>query len=104
VRFANFSTITRSLTVPQEMDTTSEIYEAVGSLWDRIDPNRPRIRLLGVSVSGLSSGPPKQQLSLASAEARSGLYRSDAAKAVDSIRTRFGDDAVAPATLLDDIE
>jgi DNA polymerase-4 len=104
VRFANFSTITRSLTAPQELDTTSEIYEAVGSLWDRIDPDRPRIRLLGVSVSGLSSGPPKRQLSLTSAEARSGLHRSDAAKAVDSIRTRFGDDAVAPAALLDDIE
>ncbi|MGH2816863.1 MAG: DNA polymerase IV [Actinomycetota bacterium] len=104
VRFANFSTITRSLTVPQEVDTTSEIYEAVRSLWERIDPDRPRIRLLGVSVSGLSTGPPKRQLSLAPEDGRDGLHRSDAAKAIDSIRSRFGTNAVAPATLLDDLE
>jgi DNA polymerase-4 len=86
------------------MDTTSEIYEAVGSLWDRIGPDRPRIRLLGVSVSGLSAGPPKRQLSLVPEEEGSALHRSDAAEAIDSIRSRFGTDAVTPATLLDDFE
>jgi hypothetical protein len=52
----------------------------------------------------LSTGPPKRQLSLAPEDGREGLHRSDAAKAIDSIRSRFGTNAVAPATLLDDIE
>jgi DNA polymerase-4 len=102
VRYANFSTITRSKTLDAEVDTTPGIYEVAGSLFKKLDPDRPRIRLLGVSVTGLSLGPPRRQLHLLAEGSGSGLGEKwdDATKALDSIRDRFGSDAVAPATLL----
>jgi DNA polymerase-4 len=102
VRFANFSTITRSRTLDTEVDTTAAIYEVARSLFEKLDPNRPRIRLLGVSLTGLASGPPQRQLDLlpgALGRVAGGKW-DDASKALDSIRDRFGSDAVGPATLL----
>jgi DNA polymerase-4 len=98
VRFANFKTITRSRTSDEPMDTATELYAIAKDLYQRLDPDRPRIRLLGVSVSGLIEGPAERQLDLL-ADVRPRW--SEATKAIDSIRTRFGDDALGPATLLD---
>jgi DNA polymerase-4 len=103
VRFANFSTITRSRTLEAEVDTTPAIYEVAGLLFKKLDPDRPRIRLPGVSVSGLAEGPPRRQLHLLPEEAggRLGEKWDDATKALDSIRDRFGSESVGPATLLE---
>ena len=99
VRYANFKTITRSRTMGAPMETGAEIYAAAKDLYLKLDPDRPRIRLLGVSLSGLSEGSPDRQLDLLEVDARPRW--TEATKAIDSIRTRFGDDAVGPATLLD---
>ena len=64
VRFSNFRTITRSRTLEESIDTGADIYAAARALYEKLDPERPRIRLLGVAVSGLASGPPKHQLDL----------------------------------------
>lgn len=104
VRFSNFSTITRSRTLGAEVDTTPAIYEVARGLFDKLGQDRLRIRLLGVSVTGLSVGPPTRQLELlAEGELSSATHQrwDDAADAMDSIRRRFGSDAVGPATLLD---
>jgi len=98
VRWSNFKTITRSRTLPAEFDNASEIYEAVKDLYLKLDPQRPRIRLLGVSVSSLAPGPPRRQLLL---DDSGRAAWNEAALAVDDIRRRFGEGAVAPATLLD---
>lgn len=98
VRFSNFSTITRSKTLDAEVDGGAEIYAVAKSLYLRIDPDRPRIRLLGVAVTGLAPGPPRRQLDLL-ATARPGW--PEATQAIDSIRERFGRDAVGPAALID---
>jgi DNA polymerase IV len=98
VRFSNFKTITRSRTLPDELDNAAEIYGAVRELYEKLDPQRPRIRLLGVSISSLSAGPPSRQLLLGDSGRASW---NEAALAVDDIRRRFGDEAVTPATLLD---
>jgi DNA polymerase-4 len=97
VRFSNFKTITRSRTLPEEIDTAAEIYSVTRDLYERLDPDRPRIRLLGVSVSGLEAGPPKRQLDLLDSGDRPRW--AEAARAVDDIRSRFGDESVAPASL-----
>ncbi|MGH2697739.1 MAG: Y-family DNA polymerase, partial [Actinomycetota bacterium] len=98
VRFSNFKTITRSRTLAAELDTAAEIYAAVKELYSRLDPQRPRIRLLGVSVSSLAAGPPRRQLLLGDSGRPSW---NEAALAIDDIRRRFGEGAVTPATLLD---
>ncbi len=105
VRFSNFKTITRSKTLSVEIDTTPAIYEVARGLFDNLSRDRLRIRLLGVSVSGLSLGPPNRQLQLV-AEGDVGASAThqrwdDAAGALDSIRKRFGSGSVGPATLLD---
>jgi DNA polymerase-4 len=99
VRFSNFSTITRSRTLTAEVNTTAEIYEVARLLYLKVDPDRQRIRLLGVSVSGLATGPPLRQLGLLET-GRPGWQ--EASSAIDSIRTRFGDGSVGFATLLDE--
>ena len=102
VRFSNFKTITRSRTLPVEIDTPFEIYETARELYRKLDPSRPRIRLLGVSISGVVPGPPRRQLDLISAQGPSTERWDQAAKAIDHIRDRFGDRAVTQATLLEE--
>jgi DNA polymerase-4 len=93
VRFADFRTITRSATVPQPIDGGRAIAAVAKRLLDGVDAS-PGVRLLGVSVSGLSEG--GGQLSLEDGGAGSW---SAATGAVDAIRDRYGDDAIVPAAL-----
>jgi DNA polymerase-4 len=97
VRFSNFKTITRAKTLDEEVDTGPEVYAVARSLYTKLAPDRPRIRLVGVAVSNLAAGPPRRQLSLLRSD---GPGWAAASKAIDSIRSRFGDEAVAPAALL----
>jgi DNA polymerase IV len=99
VRWSTFKTITRSVTPGHEVDTAAEIYELARDLYERVHPDRPRVRLLGVGVSGLAPGPARRQLGLLPG-GESNAWK-DAARAVDAIRDRFGKDAVTQATLLD---
>ena len=93
VRFADFRTITRSATVQQPIDGGRAIAVVAKRLLDAVDVS-PGVRLLGVSVSGLSEG--GAQLSLEDSGAGSW---SAATGAVDAIRDRYGDDAIVPAAL-----
>ena len=103
VRFSNFKTITRSRTLDEALDTGPEIYEVARDLYLKLDPERPRVRLLGVAVTGLAPGPPKRQLDLleGTPDVAGKPKWSKASLAMDSIRERFGESAVGPATLLD---
>ena len=97
VRFHDFSTITRSHTLPAVVDTAPEIARAAVDLVGQVDPT-PGVRLLGVSVSNLVSGAARQ-LSLDDLDLPAW---DEASKAVDDVRRRFGDQAVGPAALVDD--
>jgi DNA polymerase-4 len=98
VRFHDFTTITRSTTLAEPVDAAPAIVRAARGLLARIDP-APGVRLLGVSVSGLTDAGVRQLSLLADASARGW---DDASRAVDDIRSRFGDEAIGPATLSDD--
>jgi DNA polymerase-4 len=98
VRFTNFKTITRRATLAEETDAAPEIYGVAKKLYRRLGLDHPRVRLLGVAVSGLAPGPPRRQLDLL-AGGRGGW--SEATRAIDEVRFRFGDDALGPAALLD---
>ncbi len=108
LRFGSFETITRSVTLPDPVDTSPGIARAAKGLFAAIDPT-PGVRLLGVGVTGLVDGNVRQlTLEDAAVQPRSqsgngpsanGRPWADASEALDQIRDRFGDDAIGPATL-----
>ena len=96
VRFPNFTTLTRSKTLPREVDSTAPIYAMARTLCSRaLDGRSIRVRLLGVSVSQLGEWPASEQISLEDQP-----RWSAAESALDEIRRRFGDTAVRLGTLL----
>jgi len=97
VRFADFTTLTRSRTLPEATDVTQEIYRTATRLYDALGLQRARLRLVGVRVEGLV---PRQtvQRQLVLGEREHGW--SDADRAVDRATRRFGAAAVRPASLL----
>lgn len=95
VRFADFTTITRSQTLAESVDDARSVLTTATLLLDQID-TEPGVRLLGVSVGQL--GPPlARQLTL---EDAAGPGWSEANDTVEEIRRRFGGDAIGPATLV----
>ena len=95
VRFADFSTINRSKTLPLPIDGTHEIYEVVKGLYEALRIDRARLRLVGVSLENLSGGAPEQMV-LGARE--SGWRQADGA--IDRARARFGPGSVRPARLI----
>ena len=53
VRFADFTTITRSRTLSEATDGTQDVYREAVRLYDALGLQRARIRLVGVRVEGL---------------------------------------------------
>jgi len=99
VRFADFTTITRSRTLRDPTDIAVEIHATAAELFSLLGLQRARIRLVGVRVEGLrpaASAP--RQLMLG---ARTHGWH-EAERAVDVAQHRFGTAAVRPATLLVD--
>jgi DNA polymerase-4 len=98
IRFADFSTITRSRTLSAPTDVAKEIYDTIRGLYDALGLQRVRIRLVGVRMEGLldAQAAPRQ---LQLGEPTSG--RREAEVAVDALRARFGSNAVRPARLVD---
>ncbi len=98
VRFPSFETITRSSTLPSPTDESARVLGVARELLDAVD-TRPGVRLLGVGVSGLTDDH-TQQLSLDDLLTGPAASPGATDRAVDEIRSRFGLDAIGPATLL----
>ncbi|QIX26351.1 DNA polymerase IV [Nocardioides sp. JQ2195] len=97
VRFADFTTITRSKTLPEATDVTQEIHRTATRLYDALGLQRARVRLVGVRVEGLV---PRRTVhrQLLLGEREQGWAEAD--RAVDRATRRFGTAAVRPASLL----
>jgi DNA polymerase-4 len=97
VRFADFTTITRSRTRGEATDVTQEIYQTAADLFTALGLQRARIRLVGVRVVGLVARETVQR-QLVLGEREHGWSEAD--RAVDRAMLRFGKAAVHPASLL----
>jgi DNA polymerase-4 len=96
VRFADFTTINRSKTLPLATDSAHETYEAVKDLYAALRIERARLRLVGVSLENLVTAAPEQMV----LGARDKGWR-DAERAIDSARARFGRSSVRPGRLVE---
>ncbi|ANZ38481.1 DNA polymerase IV [Lentzea guizhouensis] len=95
VRFADFTTITRSRTLSVATDVTQEIYRTAVDLLDTQVPHGA-VRLIGVRIEGLDNSDSAHQLIFDAPE--NGWREAD--QAADQARSRFGKLAVRPASLL----
>jgi len=95
IKFADFSSLTRSKTLPIGIDNTHDTYEVVKNLYRALNNEGARIRLVGVSLSQLQEAAPVQ-LELG---ARERGWR-DADSAIDRAKARFGRGSVRPGRLI----
>jgi DNA polymerase-4 len=96
VRFADFTTITRSSTVPSPTDVTDEIHAEALRLYDRLRLDQARIRRVGVKVAGLVDRQHAYQQPTLTDPDRG--WR-EAEQAADAVIRRFGPKAVERAVL-----
>jgi DNA polymerase-4 len=94
LRYADFSTITRSRTLAESTDLGRRIYEEVRSIHEALG-SHGAVRLIGVRVEQLSPGEDQQF----------GLWDEDegwreAEDAMDAVSARFGRGLLRPASLL----
>jgi DNA polymerase-4 len=97
VRFADFTTITRSRTLGEATDVGRDVYSTARSLFDGLGLQRARLRLVGVRIEGLSDVADLQRQLLLD-EPEHGWR--DADRAVDRASARFGAGSVRPASLV----
>lgn len=96
LRYADFRTITRQVTVATPTDESREIFSAVQGLLLSEMSDGDICRLVGVHVTGVRSKSPRQL------ELRSGSERDrrPLETAMDRVRARFGDAVITHAALL----
>jgi DNA polymerase-4 len=97
VRFADFTTITRSRTLRDPTDVSREVYAVAKGLFDGLGLQRARLRLVGVRLEGLVDARTAPVQGLLD-EPEHGWR--DADRAVDRASARFGAGAVRPASLV----
>jgi DNA polymerase-4 len=105
IRFADFSTVTRSRTLPGPLLGSAEIARVASTLLEGIDVG-PGVRLLGVSVSSLEGSDQEsaRQLSLLDPSHPELQAQTSALAEVEAamtgIRRRYGRGAVGPAGMV----
>ncbi len=98
VRFADFTTITRSRSLAEHTDVARVIHATAIDLFTALGLDRVRIRLVGVRVEGLIEAS-KGRHQLAFDEPENGWREAE--QAVDRATARFGAGSVRPASLID---
>jgi DNA polymerase-4 len=96
VKFADFTLASRQVSLAEPISDTTSIHRAAVALLDRIPLARRRVRLTGVSVAGLASGPPPPTLFPDPAIERGRKLEGLLA----DVASRFGDGGLTRAALL----
>jgi DNA polymerase-4 len=95
LRYGDFTTLTRSTTLPTATDRGTEILATSWTMLERLPVHRG-VRLVGVGVSNLTRDPAPEQLTLDDS-VDDGWDATN--QAVDAIRERFGASLIRPARL-----
>ena len=96
VRFADFKTISGSLTLPSPIDTAHELYAAALTLYDRPRMRAKPVRRVGLRMAGLV---PADEAQLQPVLGQPDVGWREAEQATDRINKRFGRNSVQRAAL-----
>lgn len=97
VRFADFTSVTRSKSLPASTDLATDIYATSKSLFEAMHLQRARIRLVGVRATGLVPTS-ESSVQLEFSDRDSGWREAE--EAIDQVSLKFGNSAVKPARLI----
>jgi DNA polymerase-4 len=89
IRWPDFTTITRQVTLPTATDNGEEIYKAALKLLNTVRRSNQAVRLIGVGVSGI--GAPIRQLSLWDEGSEKSRKLQ---QAVDALQEKYGKDVI----------
>ena len=95
LRWPDFTTLTRQVTLAQPTDEAGTIFTAAAQLFERVWQGQP-VRLIGVGVSGFQATVQQMSLWDEPDERNERLYST-----VQSLRQRFGSQVVRRASDLD---
>lgn len=98
LRYGDFSTLTRQVTLPDATDSGPVLYSHALALFEKAWDRRP-LRLIGVGGTGLEQG--GRQLRLFEQEDR---RQAQLDAALDRIKAKYGESAIRRASLLDEPE
>jgi DNA polymerase-4 len=97
VRFADFTSVTRSKSLTSSTDLATDIYATSKSLFEAMHLQRARIRLVGVRATGLVPTS-ESSIQLEFSDRDSGWREAE--EAIDQVSLKFGNSAVKPARLI----
>ncbi|HMZ08289.1 MAG TPA: DNA polymerase IV [Anaerolineales bacterium] len=89
IRWPDFTTLTRQVTLPTSTDNEDEIYRAAVKLMNTVRKPNQAVRLLGVGVSGI--GAPVRQLSLWDVGSEKSRKLQEV---VDQLQDKYGKDVI----------
>jgi DNA polymerase-4 len=95
IRFPDFTTVTRSQTVPSPVVGARQLFRVAVDLFGGLEDRARPVRLLGLGATGLEDSAAPTQL-----EIEAGVEWERVEDAVAGVRKRFGEEAVGPARLL----
>ena len=97
VRFADFTSVTRSKSLSSSTDLATEIYATSKNLFDAMQLQRARVRLVGVRATGLVPAS-ESSVQLEFSQRDSGWREAE--HVIDQVSQKFGNSAVKPARLI----
>jgi DNA polymerase-4 len=95
LRYENFQTLSHSRTITEETDLGGVIFEVINQLWKDIYTPQRAVRLIGVSVSGLTQEGLQLDLFPGDKEKASRL-----SEAMDTINSKYSGKTLGRAALL----
>ncbi len=96
IRFADFSTITRSVTLGSGTDVARDLYRAARDVLRKVDLGTKPVRLVGLGATALTPATAPRQLAVD----RPAKW-DDLAGAVDEVRQRYGTGSIRPARIVE---